>query len=271
MARDIFSEAPPLADYTIAYGSDPNQFGELRLPKGGEAGAMLPTVVYIHGGFWRARYDLKHAGHAAAALTDAGFATWNVEYRRLGNPSGGWPGTFLDVAAAVDFLRELAPRYNLDLGKVVVAGHSAGGQLAAWIAARHKIPAGDPLYSDAPLSIKGVVPLAGVVDLRLGWKMGLSNGVVKELLGGTPQAVPQRYAVTSPAELLPLGVPQILIHGTDDAVVPYEISRRYVESALQKGDNARLVTLPGVGHFEMIDPESKEWPQVVAAVRALLE
>lgn len=273
MPVDIFAERPAPADARIAYGSDPNQFGDLRLP--GDAGSKAqnrgtPVVVFIHGGFWRAQYDLTHVGHAAIALTEAGLATWSIEYRRLGNPGGGWPGTFNDVGAAVDHLREIAPRYGLDLDRVVVMGHSAGGHLAAWAAARHRIPPGDPLYSDTPLRVKAAVPLAGVVDLRLGWELDLSDGVTAEFIGGTPPLWPHRYATASPIEMLPTGVPHRLIHGTDDPNVPYSVSERYVEAACERGDDAHLITLPGAGHFEVIDPGTYEWQEVLRTVLELV-
>lgn len=273
MPMDIPAQAPVPIDVRIPYGSDPNQFGDLRLPSNPKSKTQnpnLPVVVVIHGGFWRARYDLTHSERAAVALTDAGVATWNIEYRRLGNPGGGWPGTFLDVGAAVDHLREIAPQYGLDLARVVVMGHSAGGHLAAWVAARPRIPMGDPLYSDMPLPIKAAVPLAGVVDLRLGWELDLSDGVVAQFIGSTPEGLPHRYATASPIELLPLGVPQVLIHGTDDANVPHKISDHYVKVAIERGDDARLITLPGAGHFEVVDPDSAEWAQVVGAVTELM-
>lgn len=273
MPIDIFNRQPKPAAVRVPYGSDPNQFGDLRLPQRSTADTQhpkLPTVVFIHGGFWRARYDLTHIVPAAIALTEAGVATWNIEYRRLGNAGGGWPGTFLDVGDAVDHLREIAPEYGLDLQRVVVVGHSAGGHLAAWVAARHRIPMGDPLYNDRPLPVKAAVPLAGVVDLHMGWDMDLSNGVVEELIGGTPEGLLHRYATASPIEMLPAGVPQVLIHGTDDANVPYEISRHYVEVATLRGDNVRLLTLPGAGHFEVVDPASAEWQQVLGTVLSLV-
>ncbi len=269
MTSNIFSNPKAPTAARIPYGPGEFQFGDLRLPdksKIQNPKSKIPVVVVVHGGFWREAYDLEHIGPACAALTAQGVATWSIEYRRIGNEGGGWPGTFLDVAAALDYLRELAPKYNLDLERVVVIGHSAGGHLALWLAGRARIPEGDPLYTPSPLPVKGVVSLAGVADLRHGWELKLSSNVVEEFLGGAPDDVPGRYATGSPRELLPLGVPQVLIHGTNDGNVPYEISRRYYLAAIAAGDNVELITLEGAGHFEVIDPQSAEWKKVVEAV-----
>ena len=167
----------PPADHRIAYGDDSQQFGELRLPKGA---GPFPVVVLVHGGCWRADYDLAHVGPLAGALTSRGFATWTLEYRRLGNQGGGWPGTFEDVIASADHLATLAAQYELDLSRTIAIGHSAGGHLAFWLAARKKL-------------LAGAISLAGVLDLRRAWELQLSNTVVVELLGGTPEEVPDRY------------------------------------------------------------------------------
>jgi acetyl esterase/lipase len=228
-------------------------------------------VVLLHGGYWRARYGLEYFGHAAAALRDERLAVWNVEYRRLGNPGGGYPGTFLDVGRALDALRGLAERFPLDLGRVVALGHSAGGQLALWAGGRHRLPDGNPLASPDPLRLAGAVALAGVVDLRRAWELQVSDAVVNDLLGGSPKEVDARYRSASPIELLPLGVPQILIHGTDDGSVPLELSGRYYRAALAAGDRCELAVLTGAGHFEVVAPRSAEWQHVLAAVRSLTE
>ncbi len=265
---EILSADPPQAGMRLSYGDDPLNFGDLRLPDGG---GPHPVIVVVHGGFWRARYDLEHIGLACQALTTAlGAATWSLEYRRIGNPGGGWPGTFLDVSGGLDHVRLLASPYNLDLSRVVTIGHSAGGHLALWLAARGRIPPESSLYSDPLLALRGAVSLAGVLDLRLAYELGLSGGVVEEFLGGSPSEVPQRYIEASPIRLLPLGVPQVLLHGTEDEPVPYKISQLYAEAALAAGDGVELGTLPGCGHFELIDPQSEQWDTVVQAVRGLL-
>jgi acetyl esterase/lipase len=264
----ILDLPPPPADFRIPYGDEPFQFGDLRLPEGEEP---HPVAVMIHGGFWRARYDLEHTGHLCAALTAAGVATWNVEYRRMGNAGGGWPGTFHDVGRALDFVRALAPTYGLDTERVVVLGHSAGGHLALWSAARHRIPAADPLYSIDPLRPRAAISLAGAVDLRRTCELALSDNAAALLLGCAPDEAPERYATASPIEMLPLGLPQVLLHGTEDPDVPAEMSEQYALRAQEAGDDVMLVLLPGAGHFEVIDPHSTEWAIVEGAVLEALE
>jgi acetyl esterase/lipase len=267
VSEGILDLLPPPADVRLSYGPDPSHFGDLRLPVGP---GPHPLVIYIHGGFWRAHFDLSHAGHPCAALTAAGIATWNVEYRRLGNPGGGWPGTFRDAAMATNQVRLLAKDFPLDLDRTISMGHSAGGHLALWLEGREHIPLDSEIYQSNPFLPGGAVSLAGVVDLHAAWRLRLSGGVVHDLLGGTPEEVPERYAAASPAELLPLGRPHILIHGTADTIVPFEISAGYVDAASAYDDPATLLPLPDVGHFEPIDPRSTVWPQVLAAAQQLL-
>lgn len=261
-------EAPP-PTARIAYGPAPQQFGDLRLSAGATS-QRWPVVIAIHGGYWRARYDLAYFGAVCGALARAGIATWNIEYRRLGNPGGGWPGLFEDVASAADALRGLAGQYPLDLSRTLALGHSAGGQLALWLAARPRLAGGSALWRDDPLPIHGVVSLAGVADLRRAWELRLSDNVTEALLVATPDQAPDRYAAASPYDLLPLGVPQIMIHGTADENVPFELSQRYVERARALADHARLVPLPGVGHFEPVDPSAPEWQIVARETLSLL-
>ena len=262
----ILSTPPPEADIRLHYGTGRFQFGDLRLPPESESGGPYPVVIGVHGGYYRAKYGLTYFGHACSALTTVGMATWNIEYRRLGYPGGGWPGTFQDVAAAADYLRPLSEKYPLDLTRVVALGHSAGGHLACWLAARSRIGKGSQIYTGDPLPLSAAVSLAGVLDLRRAVELGLSRGVVKRLLGGAPAQVPSRYHEASPSELLPLGVPQILIHGTADTSVPYEMSRDYAAAARAGGDSVELVTLPDCGHFAIVDPLASEWNVVRESV-----
>jgi acetyl esterase/lipase len=168
----------------------------------------------------------------------------------------------LDVGAATDHLREIANEYKLDLGRVAVIGHSAGGHLAAWVASRHRVLEESELFMPSPLPLVATIPLAGVMDLRTAWEMRLSNNVTEELMGGTPDEMPERYAAASPVELLPIGTKQVLIHGTADPNVPHTLSEIYTAHARQMGDDPRYVPLKDVGHFELIDPTSK-WYKLV--------
>lgn len=255
-AQDILELPPPKADARIAYAAGDHRFGDLRVPTGR---GSHPVVILIHGGYWRARYDLEHLGHLADALRRDGFATWSLEYRRIGNDGGAWPGTFDDIRLGAAHLEQLARTHSLDRKRVIVMGHSAGGHLALWLAAQKAIP------------LRGVVSLAGVADLRRAWELKLSRSVVGELLGGPPEQFPDRYAQASPIELLPLRVPQVILHGERDDIVPLEISRRYAEAAAKKGDRAKLVTLPDTGHFEVIDPRARQYSSVRDAIRDLLK
>ncbi len=263
---DIQKLPKPPADHRIAYGDDPLQFGELRLPKTKD---KPPVVVVVHGGCWFAEYDLHHLAAFSAALTKLGVATWTIEYRRIGDKGGGWPGTFLDVAKGTDYLREVAKKHPLDLRRVVVIGHSAGGQLALWLAARKNLPKDSVLYSANPLPLVGVVSLAGVSDLKK-FRPNCDDSVNK-LLGGSPEQFAERYQETSPLELLPLKVPVRLIHGKLDRIVPIELGKEFETVAKLKGDDVTLTTLDAAGHFDLISPVSNVWAVVEQNVRTLLK
>lgn len=247
IAQDILSPAPPKANARIPYGKEAPQFGDLYLPSpANHAPGPHPAVLFIHGGFWRNNYSLDHAGHLCAALARAGAAVWSLEYRRLGDPGGNWAGMSDDIIRGAQHLVALQARYNLDLARTIAAGHSAGGQLALWLAAQRVV------------DLRGVVPLAAISDLRRAWALQLDGGVVGQLLGGSPDRVPQRYAAASPMELLPISVPQRMLHGTADNVVPFEMSQRFAKAS----GNAKLIPLTGAGHFDLIDPRARVWPTV---------
>ncbi len=393
-SRDILQLPAPDADERIPYSDPPLRFGELRLPAG--AGPH-PLAVVIHGGFWRAAYNLDHIGHLCAALGEVGVATWSLEYRRIGDDGGGWPGTFADVAAGADFVRELSLSQSIDPERVVSVGHSAGGHLALWLASRANLagsgpvatrsqsaasrlwqasptciapgisssasvvgdllggspeevpdryrlasPIASPWRSDSvcctellttsfhPSSvratprelgaipshrpsgslradrsphrglaagqrrdpgssglpafslvrsgtpdrvrfpIRGVASLAGVTDLHRAWDLQLSNSVVGDLLGGSPEEVPDRYRLASPIENLPLEVRQRLLHGTLDDIVPPELSASYAARAQAEGDDAQYLPIDRAGHFELIDPRTEAWQRVSGAILDLL-
>lgn len=237
----------PIERTVHRYGDDRSQLGELFLPAGAQD---APVAVVIHGGFWRDAYDRSLMAGLCEDLADAGWAAWNLEYRRLGG-GGGWPETFEDVSAGIDRLSSLAGP-ELDLGTVVTIGHSAGGHLALWAAARQR----------PGIRVTGAVAQAGVVDLVEGTRLGLSRGVTAELLGALPAEAPERYALASPAALVPLGVPQLLVHGGRDEIVPVAMSRSYAETAANAGDRVDLVIHDQLGHFEHLDPRSSAWISV---------
>ncbi|MEP7344282.1 MAG: alpha/beta hydrolase, partial [Gemmatimonadaceae bacterium] len=270
-ASDVDKLPSRAADERAAYGPDSLQFGELRLPVGA---GPFPVAIVIHGGCWLARYaTLQNTRALADALRDAGVATWNIEYRRADNPGGGWPGTFQDVAAAADYLRVLSKRQPLDLSRVIAIGHSAGGHLALWLAARRRLSPSSVLHVSNPVPLRGVVSLAGPGDLaeflaRDGQGCG---GAVRQLMGGGPDEVPTRYAEGSPVLLLPIGVPHVLIAGALDRIVPPATAEAWVASAMRSGDLARRVTIDGAGHFEVIAPGSIAFPAVRTAVEELLK
>ena len=252
MPEDILSRQPPPADVRLTYGSDPNQFLDLRLPKEKSKQPYM-LVINIHGGFWRAKYNLDHAGHLCAALTANGVATANLEYRRVGNQGGAWPGTFEDVRSAYKFLLQSAAKHNFDPQRIVVMGHSAGGQLALCLAAHEP-------------RVTRVVSLAGVVDLRRAYELHLSNDAVVEFLRGTPNEVSDHYREANPMQLSIPHARQWLIHGSADDTVPPEFSRDYVSTKKKQKEDVHLIEIQGADHFDLIDPQSKAWAQVQRTV-----
>jgi acetyl esterase/lipase len=251
-AEDILSRAQPPFDQRVAYGADPNQFLEIRLPRGK---GPHPGLLNLHGGFWRAKYDLAHAGHLCQALRVAGVATFNAEYRRVGNQGGGWPGTFADIRAAYRYIRQQASRFRLDPARLVVMGHSAGGQLALCLAAHEA-------------SLRRAISLAGVVNLKNAFALHLSHDAVVEFLGGKPDEVPEHYREADPMELRIPNARQWLVHGSADDVVPPEFSRDYTVQKKKSGESVQLLEIPRSGHFELIDPGTEAFKRVAATVLA---
>jgi acetyl esterase/lipase len=229
--------------------------------------------VIIHGGCWLSQFNLRHAANQAAGLATAGVATWTIEYRRVGSPGGGWPGTFHDIAMGIDHLRALAGPFTLDTTRVVLVGHSAGGHLALWAAARTKLPRTSEIASPSPLRVRGVVSLAGVPDLRRAatGAQPICGDAIARLVGGTPDQVGERFRQVSPIELLPLGVPQALITGAEDQIVPPQWGADYGEAARRAGDRVTVTTVPEAGHFEVIVPTTKAWKIVEAAVLGMVQ
>jgi dipeptidyl aminopeptidase/acylaminoacyl peptidase len=237
-SRAVLNDPPPPAGERLVYGPEPLQFGDVRYPDGV---APYPLVIVLHGGAWKSTFNLIHTGHMAIALGTEGYATFNVEYRRVGDPGGGWPGSLEDVLLAVDYARQI-PR--VDPGRIVIAGHSAGGHLALLAGAERSIP---------------VIAMAAGSDLEA-WQSEASGVFIGD--GSRQEANPRRR--------VPIGVRQVFVHGTDDDQVPYWLSPAFVEASVAAGDEAELVTLDGAGHFDMIDPQSRHWPRLVDAVRTVL-
>lgn len=268
--QDIVAWLPGApADHRIQYGSDPLQFGDLRLPDKTHPGGY-PVAVFVHGGGWSSNWNLDYSQPLVEALTNAGVATWNIEYRRMGNDGGGWPGSYLDVGEGYDHLRELADEFDLDLDRVVVIGHSSGGNFSHWLAGRHNIPEGTTLHTPDPLPVSGAVSLAGTLDLELRQQIG--PPVILDLLDVESEEEAQpRYAQASPRHLLPLDIPQEVIIGSEDSDYLIEVSEAYVEAATKAGDDVNYTFLEGANHFDIVDPCGPAWPLIAEAVFSLMD
>ncbi len=260
--RDLLSRPRAKPTEIVKYGPAAHQFGELWLPSGR---GPFPTVVLIHGGCWLAELPgTELMAYMAADLQARGYAVWSIDYRRIGEAGGGYPGTYQDAGAAIDKLRTLAAVHKLDLSQLVAIGHSAGGHLALWAAARGKIVKESPIGSVDPLPIQGVVSLAGIDDLKAYRADGPSacggpetiDAIAGASRGGDP------YLDTSPAALAPIGVPQAVISGALDPIVPPQFGWDYAMAAAGAGDKVRQLTIEGAGHFELIDPISEAWAKI---------
>lgn len=249
-------------DFRYAYGGDSQQFAELTLPR---TAPPHPVVVLVHGGGYREIYDLSPLGSLASSLADDAFAVWNIEYRRHGN-GGEYPRMFHDVAAAADYLRQIAAAHSLNLDQVISMGHSAGGHLALWLAGRHRIERSSPLFVETPTAVRAALALAPFADIaRLAASESCSDALLA-VMGGRPADAPANYASGSPADLLPLGKPQAIIVGSEDAAI-LENARAYVGAATELGDEPSLTVLPDAGHFEVVSVQSAAW---LAVRRSLL-
>lgn len=260
---DYMKQARHRADQTVHYGSAPAQVAELFLPK---TKGPHPVVVLLHGGCFLAQYQgFPQTSGLAADLAGRGYAVWNVEYRKLGEAGAGYPGTFQDVGSALDALRAEAPKHDLDLKRVIAIGHSAGGHLALWAAARGRIPAASPLHASNPLKIAAVISLAGIGDLKgqaKTWAIPCGEDTLDRLLDTAHR--PQPFGDTSPAELLPSGAKVVMIHGVFDAVMPPFTGREYAAKVRKAGDKAEVVTIPDAAHFDLVIPTTAAWAQIAA-------
>lgn len=268
--KDVLAMPHGKASQRITYGTDPLQFGELWLPKGR---GPHPLIVMIHGGCWRADLPgLELQNPLSESLATHGWAVWNIEYRRIGHDGGAYPGTFQDVAKAVDAARDFAKAQHIDLTTVVFMGHSAGGHLAAWAGARAKLPTTSPLWAKDPLLPNTVVTLSGMNDLENFHDKGTEEcggpGVIESLVDFKTRGS-AGYADTSPTRLLPLDRGQFVISAEFDHIVPPRIGESYGSLAIKAGDPVQVLTIPGAGHFELIDPRSAAWTTLFPLVDAL--
>lgn len=260
----------PAPSLRFAYGAAPSQFAELFRPDGD---GPFPVALIVHGGCWCKEYaGISQMRNIAGDLQRQGIAVWNIEYRRFDEEGGGYPGMYLDVATAVDRLRALAPEWRLDLARVVLVGHSAGGHLAQWAAARARLPRSSPLFVADPLPVPTVVSLGGLADLRNEEqliKTSCERDIVQ--LAGSPSAErPDVFSDTSPVELLPSGVRTVLIHGEFDTISPLRAGQDYARRAQAAGDQAEVIVLPGGSHFDEVAATSPSWSIVSAQIRKAL-
>jgi acetyl esterase/lipase len=259
--------SPAKADARVAYGPEPSQFAELWLPAG--AGPH-PVVAIVHGGCWRAEVaDLTIMNAAAADLRRRGYAVWNIEYRRIGESGGGYPGTYLDVGAALDALRREARPRGLDLSRLAALGHSAGGHLALWASARASLPTASPLRTADPLPVPAVLSVGGVGDLQdaardLSFARACGEATFGQLIGGAPDP----YADVSPSRLRAPGVRQVMLHGEREQIAPLALGRSYAAQAAARGETVAVIAVPG-GHFEVITPGTAAWSRVVESLADL--
>jgi acetyl esterase/lipase len=284
-ARDAAEEAsafshPPVdPDGTATYGDHPDQVIDFYTPREPDPEVPAPLVIVLHGGAWRAPYDRRHITPFADFLARRGFAVANVEYRRgaaipaqggEGPVAGRWPDTFDDIAAALDALPALAGEHlpQADLRRTVITGHSAGGHLALWAAARHVLPADSPWRADRPAPLRGVVALAPIADFTVAEKLNVCSGAARQLLGGEARFA-ERQPYADPAFLLPTGIATTLVQGRTDIVVPEAVAESYAEAAARAGEVVGLTLLEDVGHFPLIDPAADACAVVVEEIAQL--
>ncbi|HEY2832251.1 MAG TPA: prolyl oligopeptidase family serine peptidase [Sporichthyaceae bacterium] len=249
----------------VRYGDKVDQRAEIVAPP---TGTGHPLVIVVHGGFWRAMYDRGHTAGQCIGLARAGYVAAALEYRRVGN-GGGWPTTFADVAAGIDALPGLLGAL-VDPDRVLLMGHSAGGHLVLWAAGRHRLPADAPGHRATPSRLRGVVALGAVADLHWAQEHRAGNSAALDLMGAGPDSPDGRWNAADPARLVPTGISTVLLHGQHDDAVPIGCANSYMQAALAAGDPCRLKFLPGVGHFEFLDPRSVAWAQVMTALDGLV-
>lgn len=268
---DLLERPRPAADATLRYGEAATQVVDLWLPQGD---GPHPVVLMVHGGCWQTEIaDRRIMDWIADDLRRRGIAVWNIDYRGVDRPGGGYPGTFADAAMAADLLRRHAAEYKLDISRVVAVGHSAGGHLALWLAGRPKLPAGSALAAPDPLRIAAVVSLGGLPDLEEAARppgSGCGVEVVAQLTGPATPAHPDPFADTSVPRLAPLGVPQVLINGAQDRIIPTAYAEAYAGPMRTAGDVVKVRMVDRTGHVELIAPETAAWQATVEEIKKAL-
>ncbi len=261
-----------LPEARIVYGEkNPLQFADLRLPSSPPPPGGYPVIVFIHGGAWLAEWSKDHTEPFAEALTEQGFATWDLEFRRIGNRDGAYPGTFEDIADGTDFLRTVAETYPLNLDQVIASGHSSGGHLALWLGGRHQLPESSPLYRSHPLPLAGIVSIAGVNDLEVSLELGDRTDVLTLVGAESAESAAARFAETNPARLRPFGIPQTLMIGDKDSQWRLDMTTRDADHASKSGDKTKHVIVPGANHMDVIDPRSGFARGVAMEARQILQ
>ena len=260
----------PAPTAQIAYGPTPSQYAQLFRPEGS---GPFPVVVLVHGGCWTVAFGgIKQMRNVAGALVAQGIAVWNVEYRRVDEPGGGYPGTYEDMHAALDSLRQHAPEYQLDVKRIVAMGHSAGGQLVQWIAGRDKLPKSSPLYRDTVLPIKNILSLGGLADLRHEKDLIKSSCErdIAQLAGSASNERPDIYSDTNAADLMPNGSRTVLATGELDTISPPRVAHDYAAKAKLAGDHAEVLIMPGASHYDEIAATSNAWRMILPVIKQML-
>lgn len=260
----------PAPTVQLAYGAAPSQYAQLFRPSGA---GPFPVVVLVHGGCWTVEFGgIAQMHNVAGALAAQGIAVWNVEYRRVDEPGGGYPGTYQDMHAALDSLRQHASQYQLDTSRIVAMGHSAGGQLVQWIAGREKLPKGSPLYREQYLPVKNILSLGGLADLRHEQALIKSSCErdIAQLAGSASSDRPDIYSDTNAADLMPNGSRTVLATGELDTISPPRVAHDYAAKAKLAGDHAEVLILPGASHYDEIAATSNAWQLILPVIRQML-
>ena len=267
---DYLALTGPAPGVHIAYGAAPSQYAQLFRPEGS---GPFPVVVLVHGGCWTVAFGgITQMRNVAGALAAQGIAVWNVEYRRVDEPGGGYPGTYEDMHAALDSLQQHASRYQLDTGRIVAMGHSAGGQLVQWIAGREQLPKSSPLYRDKYLPVKNILSLGGLADLRHEKDLIKSSCErdIAQLAGSASTDRPDIYSDTKAADLMPNGSRTVLATGELDTISPPRVAHDYAARAIKAGDHAEVLILPGASHYDEIAATSNAWKMILPVLKQML-